>query len=341
MLKQREQQKTLTESADFWLQPDNAQAQLKKLKVLENKIANISTLENKCDNISFLIELYEIEPTIETQTELEKEVVSSLNFADNLKTATLLNGEYDSNPAIVTIHAGSGGTESQDWADMLLRMYARFCERNNFEMELTDCVAGTEAGIKSVEFIVRGENAYGVLSAEKGVHRLVRISPFDSNARRHTSFASVEVIPEIEDVKNIEISPDDLRIDTYRASGAGGQHINKTDSAVRITHLPTGIVVSSQSQRSQIQNRETAYQMLVSKLISLQIEQKKENIKQIQGEVKANEWGSQIRSYVMCPYTMVKDHRTNYETSNVSAVLDGEIMEFINAFLKQRAKGEK
>lgn len=318
-----------------------AQVQLKKLKSLETKISNILKLEEMAENISFLLELYELENSAETLSELEKTVIQSIAYAENLKTATLLNGKYDCNPAIVTIHAGSGGTESQDWAEMLLRMYARFCERNNFEMEITDYIAGLGAGIKSVEFIVRGENAFGILSAEKGVHRLVRISPFDANARRQTSFASVEVIPEIEDVKDVEINQEDLRIDTYRASGAGGQHINKTDSAVRITHLPTGIVVSSQSQRSQIQNRETAYQMLVSKLISLQVQQQKENIKQIQGEVKANEWGSQIRSYVFCPYTMVKDHRTNFETSNVSAVLDGEIIDFINAFLKLRAKGDK
>ena len=293
------------------------------------------------ENLLFLLELLELENSTETLAELEKQVIEAENYAENLKVATLLNGPYDNNAAIVTIHAGSGGTESQDWADMLLRMYVRFCERNGFELEITDYIAGLGAGIKSAEFIVRGENAFGVLSAEKGVHRLVRISPFDANARRHTSFASVEVIPEIEDVKGVEINDEDLRVDTYRASGAGGQHINKTDSAVRITHLPTGIVVSSQSQRSQIQNKETAYQMLVSKLISLQIQQKKENIKQIQGEVKANEWGSQIRSYVMCPYTMVKDHRTGFETSNVSAVLDGEIMGFINQFLKMRAKGDK
>ena len=293
------------------------------------------------ENLLFLLELLELENSTETLAELEKQVIEAENYAENLKVATLLNGPYDNNAAIVTIHAGSGGTESQDWADMLLRMYVRFCERNGFELEITDYIAGLGAGIKSAEFIVRGENAFGVLSAEKGVHRLVRISPFDANARRHTSFASVEVIPEIEDVKGVEINAEDLRVDTYRASGAGGQHINKTDSAVRITHLPTGIVVSSQSQRSQIQNKETAYQMLVSKLISLQIQQKKENIKQIQGEVKANEWGSQIRSYVMCPYTMVKDHRTGFETSNVSAVLDGEIMGFINQFLKMRAKGDK
>ena len=284
------------------------------------------------ENIVFLQELYDLEPTQENLNALETEILQTLKIADNLKTATLLNGKYDNNPAIVTIHAGSGGTESQDWAEMLLRMFSRFCERNKFEMEITDFVAGLGAGIKSAEFIVRGENAFGILSAEKGVHRLVRISPFDSNARRHTSFASVEVIPQIEDIKDVEINSEDLRIDTYRASGAGGQHINKTDSAVRITHLPTGIVTSSQSQRSQIQNRENAYQMLVSKLISLQIQQQKDSIKQIQGEVKANEWGSQIRSYVFCPYTMVKDHRTNYETSNVAQVLDG--------IPKTKSKGE-
>ena len=315
--------------------------ELKKLKGLENKISSIVKLEQLHENLMFLLELYKLESSAETLLELEKQVIEAQNYAENLKVTTLLNGQYDNNPAIVTIHAGSGGTESQDWADMLLRMYVRFCERNGFELEITDYIAGTDAGIKSAEFIVRGENAYGILSAEKGVHRLVRISPFDANARRHTSFASVEVIPEIEDVKGVEINIEDLRVDTYRASGAGGQHVNKTDSAVRITHLPTGIVVASQSQRSQIQNKETAYQMLVSKLISLQIQQKKDNIKQIQGEVKANEWGSQIRSYVMCPYTMVKDHRTAHETSNVMAVLDGEIIDFINEFLKLRARGDK
>ena len=293
------------------------------------------------ENIVFLLDFYEIEPTEETLNALETEILKTEEVAENLKTATLLNGKYDNSAAIVTIHAGSGGTESQDWAEILFRMYKRFCERNSFSLEVTDCVMGIGAGIKSIEFIVRGENAFGVLSAEKGVHRLVRISPFDSNARRHTSFSSVEVIPEIENIKDVEINPEDLRIDTFRASGAGGQHINKTDSAVRITHIPTGIVTSSQSQRSQIQNKENAYQMLVSKLISLQLQQQKDNIKQIQGEVKANEWGNQIRSYVFCPYTMVKDHRTGYETSNVSDVLDGNIMQFINAFLKQKAKGDK
>lgn len=312
---------------------------LKQLKQLDNKAESVNALKKSVEDTDFLLELYDLEPTDEHLGLIEKQVLDTEKNVENIKTQTLLNGEYDNNSAIVTIHAGSGGTESMDWAEMLLRMYSRFCERNGFSMEILDCVMGLEAGIKSVEFIVSGDNAYGILSAEKGVHRLVRISPFDANSRRHTSFASVEVIPEVEEIDSVEISSEDLRIDTYRASGAGGQHINKTDSAVRITHLPTGIVVTSQSQRSQVQNRETAYKALVSKLISLQLEQQKENIKQIQGEVKANEWGSQIRSYVFCPYTMVKDHRTNFETSNINDVMDGDIIDFINAYLKIRAEG--
>lgn len=312
---------------------------LKQLKQLDNKAESVNALKKSVEDTDFLLELYDLEPTDEHLGLIEKQVLDIEKNVENIKTQTLLNGEYDNNSAIVTIHAGSGGTESMDWAEMLLRMYSRFCERNGFSMEILDCVMGLEAGIKSVEFIVSGDNAYGILSAEKGVHRLVRISPFDANSRRHTSFASVEVIPEVEEIDSVEISSEDLRIDTYRASGAGGQHINKTDSAVRITHLPTGIVVTSQSQRSQVQNRETAYKALVSKLISLQLEQQKENIKQIQGEVKANEWGSQIRSYVFCPYTMVKDHRTNFETSNINDVMDGDIIDFINAYLKIRAEG--
>ena len=313
---------------------------LKNLKLIENKIGNVLLLIKQIEDLDFLVELYELEQTENNLNLIEKQLLETENEVEKIKTQTLLNGKYDNNSAIVTIHAGSGGTESMDWAEMLLRMYTRFCERNDFKLEILDCVMGLEAGIKSVEFIVSGINAFGILSAEKGVHRLVRISPFDANSRRHTSFASVEVIPEIEEIDSVEINSEDLRIDTYRASGAGGQHINKTDSAVRITHLPTGIVVTSQSQRSQVQNKETAYKALVSKLISLQLEQQKENIKQIQGEIKANEWGNQIRSYVFCPYTMVKDHRTNYETSNVNDVMDGDIMQFINAYLKIRAEGE-
>ncbi len=249
---------------------------------------------------------------------------------------TLLNGKYDSLNAIVTIHSGAGGTESQDWAEMLFRMYSRYAERAGFKLSVLDMLDGDDAGIKSVSFMVNGENAYGYLKGEKGIHRLVRISPFDSNSRRHTSFASVDVMPEIISSEEIKINPDELRVDTYRSSGAGGQYINKTDSAVRLTHLPTGIVVACQTERSQIQNRETAMKMLYSKLAQLKEEKEQAELKNIQGDLKKIEWGSQIRSYVFCPYTMVKDHRTNYETANIQLVMDGDIQPFINEYLKRK-----
>ena len=252
-----------------------------------------------------------------------------------MEIKTLLSGKYDNNNAIVTIHPGAGGTESQDWAEMLYRMYTRWANKNNYDIKELDYLEGEEAGIKSVTFEVIGENAYGYMKCEMGVHRLVRISPFDSGGRRHTSFASVEVLPEITDDIEIEINPDDLRVDTYRASGAGGQHINKTSSEVRITHIPTNIVVACQSERSQIQNRETAMKMLKSKIFDLKEKEQKEKIEDLKGEQKDIAWGSQIRSYVFCPYTMVKDHRTNYEVGNVEAVMDGEIDKFMEEYLKK------
>ncbi len=248
----------------------------------------------------------------------------------------LLNGPYDKNNAILEIHSGAGGTESQDWASMLLRMYTRWAEKKGYQVEILDYLAGEEAGIKSVTLLIKGHNAYGYLKAEKGIHRLVRISPFDASGRRHTSFASCEVIPEINDDIEIEIRPEDIRVDTFRASGAGGQHVNKTSSAVRITHIPTGIVVSSQAQRSQIQNREQAMKMLRAKLYQKQLEEQEKQLAEIRGEQKEIGWGSQIRSYVFHPYSMVKDHRTNVETGNVQAVLDGEIDEFIDAYLRSQ-----
>lgn len=264
--------------------------------------------------------------------ELKKlEIDVEQNYLD-----TLLNGKYDSLNAIVTIHSGAGGTESQDWAEMLFRMYSRYAERTGFKLSVLDMQDGDDAGIKSVSFMVNGENAYGYLKAEKGIHRLVRISPFDSNSRRHTSFASVDVMPEIISSEEIKINPDELRVDTYRSSGAGGQYINKTDSAVRLTHLPTGIVVACQTERSQIQNRETAMKMLYSKLAQLKEEKEQAELKNIQGDLKKIEWGSQIRSYVFCPYTMVKDHRTNYETANIQLVMDGDLQPFINEYLKRK-----
>lgn len=248
------------------------------------------------------------------------------------------HGKYDSNNAIVTLHPGAGGTESQDWAEMLYRMYTRWANANGYGVKELDYLEGDEAGIKSVTFLVSGDNAYGYLKAEIGVHRLVRISPFDAGGRRHTSFASVEVLPEITDDIEVEINSDDLRIDTYRASGAGGQHVNKTDSAVRITHIPTNIVVSCQSERSQTMNKETAMKMLKSKLLDLKEKENKETISELKGEQKDIAWGSQIRSYVFCPYTLVKDHRTNYEIGNVDSVMDGNLNDFMQAYLKMISK---
>ncbi len=274
---------------------------------------------------------------MESDEELENQIVEKINYLENelddFKIETLLKGKYDSNNAIITLHAGAGGTEAQDWTEMLFRMYQMYSEKKGYSIKVLDELAGDEAGIKSITFMVVGDDAYGYLKCEKGVHRLVRISPFDSNARRHTSFASVEVMPEIEEKPEIEIRPEDLKVDTYRSSGAGGQHVNKTESAIRITHIPTGFVVSCQTERSQIQNRETAMKMLYSKLAEKQEEEELKKLKDIKGEIKKIEWGSQIRSYVFCPYTLVKDHRTGYETSNIDAVMNGDIQPFINDYL--------
>ena len=256
------------------------------------------------------------------------------------KLATLLSGEYDANNAILTFHAGAGGTEAQDWAQMLYRMYTRWAERHGFKYKILDYLDGDEAGIKSASILIEGENAYGFLKSEAGVHRLVRISPFDASGRRQTSFASLEVMPELSDDTDIEINPSDLKVDTYRAGGAGGQHVNKTESAVRITHIPTGVVVACQNERSQIQNREVAMKMLKAKLAEIKEREHLEKIEDIKGVQKEIGWGSQIRSYVFMPYTLVKDHRTNFEMGNVSAVMDGELDGFINAYLKAKSLGE-
>lgn len=261
-----------------------------------------------------------------------------LKDAKEFETSLLFSGEFDHLNAIIDIHPGAGGTEAQDWADMLLRMYTRFCEQNRLKFQILDYLDGDEAGIKSVTLKISGKHAYGLLKGEKGVHRLVRISPFDANKRRHTSFASVGVIPEFEDVNGIEIKDVDLKIDTYRSSGAGGQNVNKTESAVRITHLPTGIVVSCQVERSQMSNKETAMKMLKSRLMQIEIEKRERELNNIIGEQKNIEWGSQIRSYVFCPYTLVKDNRTNYEEGDVNSVMDGNIMSFITEYLKLEAK---
>ena len=306
----------------------------KKIKHYQSKVDLVKDIENAFDDTNAYIELCEEGEAID-----EKEIEESLHLLeekiDKTKIQTLLNGKYDSYDAIITLHSGAGGTEAQDWAEMLYRMYSMYAEKSSFKIKVLDILNGDEAGIKTITFEVQGDNAYGFLKAEKGVHRLVRISPFDSNARRHTSFASVEVMPKIEEKPNIEIRAEDLKIDTYRSSGAGGQNVNKTESAVRITHLPTGIVVACQVERSQLQNKEIAMQMLYSKLAEKEENEEMEKLASIRGEIKKIEWGSQIRSYVFCPYTLVKDHRTGYEDSNISSVMDGNIQEFINEFLKK------
>ena len=267
--------------------------------------------------------------------EIENDISSVEKTIEEMRLSALLSGKYDKLNAILTLHAGAGGTEACDWTEMLYRMYMYYAEKNGFSLTELDRLEGDEAGIKSVSFKVDGECAYGYLKAEKGVHRLVRISPFDANKRRHTSFASLEVMPEIEDDEDIKVNPEDIRVDTYRASGAGGQHVNKTDSAIRITHIPTGIVVSCQNERSQTQNREMAMKMLVSKLLEKREAERMERDQDIKGEIKKIEWGSQIRSYVFCPYTLVKDHRTGMEISDVQSVMNGNIQPFINDYLKK------
>ncbi|MBR3133232.1 MAG: peptide chain release factor 2 [Clostridia bacterium] len=327
-----------TLNPNFWSNQDNSKTVLEKIKRLKNKVQEFKKVKSKLDNLLEMIELI----IIENDEALANEVISETGLlekeVESLELKTYLSGKYDSNNAILTLHPGAGGTESQDWAEMLYRMYTRWAANNGFEVKEVDYLDGDEAGIKSVTFEVIGENAYGYLKGEMGVHRLVRISPFDSNGRRHTSFASLEVLPEISDDIELDINPDDLRVDTYRASGAGGQHVNKTSSAVRITHIPTNIVVACQSERSQIQNRETAMKMLKSKLLDLKEKEHKDKIEDLKGVQSDIAWGSQIRSYVFCPYTMVKDHRTNYEVGNVQAVMDGEIDGFIDSYLKTLKK---
>lgn len=307
----------------------------KKLRSKQKLLDEISDLDGQSSDIAALIELCESEDDKELFTELQNELSSFDKKQQDLKIVTLLSGKYDACNAIMNIHAGAGGTEAQDWADMLFRMYKMYAEKNGYKLTVIDVLEGDEAGIKNINFIIEGENAYGYLKAEKGIHRLVRISPFDANSRRHTSFASVEVMPELEEAGEIEIKPDELKIDTFRSSGAGGQHINKTESAIRITHIPTGIVVSCQTQRSQIQNKEVAMKMLISKLAEKQEREEMEHLAQIKGEIKKIEWGSQIRSYVFCPYTLVKDHRTGCETSDIQAVMNGDIQEFLNSYLQK------
>jgi peptide chain release factor 2 len=322
------------EAPGFWDDVKEAHKVNKKLRPIEDKLEQFSKITSRQEDAAVMLELVEESGDIDMAQELTNELASLRKDVTELRLKALLRGEYDSNGAILSLHAGAGGTEAQDWVEMLYRMYTRWVERKKYTMRVLDFLAGDEAGVKSVTFEVLGLNAYGYLKAEKGVHRLVRISPFDSSARRHTSFASLDVMPDLEDDDaDIEINSDDLRVDTFRSSGAGGQHVNKTESAIRITHLPSGIVVQCQNERSQIQNRETAMRMLKSKLIEKHESEKLREMQEIKGEMKKIEWGSQIRSYVFHPYSLVKDHRTSEETGNVAAVMDGELDAFINAYL--------
>jgi peptide chain release factor 2 len=324
-----------THADNFWNDVDRARAVNQEITSCNKKIKKVEEIQKNIDDAVSLLELIE-EMNEESEVENAKyEVAKIADKVAELSVEALLKGPYDANNAILTLHAGAGGTEAQDWVEMLYRMYTRYAERSGYKVEELDKLGGEDAGIKSVTFMVEGENAYGYLKAEKGVHRLVRISPFDANKRRQTSFASLEVMPEIIDSGEIKIDPEELRVDTYRSGGAGGQHINKTDSAVRITHIPTGIVVQCQNERSQIQNRATAMKMLTSKLTELHEREMLEQAQAIKGELKKIEWGSQIRSYVFCPYTMVKDHRTGYETADVAGVMDGDLQEFIIEYLKK------
>ena len=322
----------------FWNDNKNSSNVLQKLKNVKNKYNNFNNIKSEIDNLIEMNDFLLIEKDDEMENDLAKNTNKLAKKIENFQIQMLLSGKYDSNNAIITLHPGAGGTESQDWAEMLYRMYSRWANKNDYSVKELDYLEGEEAGIKSVTALISGENAYGYLKSEMGVHRLVRISPFDAGGRRHTSFASLEVLPEISNDTEVEINPSDLRIDTYRASGAGGQHINKTDSAVRITHIPTGVVTSCQSERSQTMNKETAMRMLKSKLIDLKEKENKEKIEDLKGIQKDIAWGSQIRSYVFCPYTLVKDHRTNYETGNIEAVMNGEIEDFMKEYLKQNLK---
>jgi peptide chain release factor 2 len=318
---------------EFWSDNENSQKILQRMKSLKTKLERYDGLQSKWSDIKTLIDLGIEEQDDSIVSELQGLFENFNKELDELIIETLFSGKYDNNNAILTLHAGAGGTEAQDWVQMLLRMYTRWAEKKNFSIKTIDFLDGEEAGIKSVTILVSGENAYGYLKSEKGVHRLVRISPFDASGRRHTSFASLDVLPELDETIEVDINPDDLRVDTYRASGAGGQHVNKTSSAVRITHLPTGVVTSSQSERSQFQNKDTAMKMLKAKLVALKEQEHLEKIDDLKGIQLDIAWGSQIRSYVFCPYTMVKDHRTDYEEGNVNSVMDGEIDGFINAYL--------
>ena len=323
----------------FWDDTQNSQKILQRSAKLKDKLASMESLRNLWDDAMTLCELANEEGDLTVLPDAQAEIEKLSQDLEQQRLQTLLTGEYDAKNAILTFHAGAGGTEAQDWADMLYRMYNRWAERHNYKVKLLDYLDGEEAGLKSASILIEGENAYGFLKGENGVHRLVRVSPFDASGRRHTSFASLEVMPEIDDTVEVEINPADIKMDVYRASGAGGQKVNKTSSAVRLTHIPTGIVVACQVERSQYQNRDVAMRMLKSKLLEIKEREHLDKIEDIKGVQKEIAWGSQIRSYVFMPYTMVKDHRTGYETGNVNAVMDGDLDGFIHAYLKALSQG--
>ncbi|MCF6465258.1 peptide chain release factor 2 [Clostridium sp. Cult2] len=322
---------------DFWEDSDRAQKIMQKVSNLKGQVKEYEDLLGRIEDLEVLIELAIEEEDYQVYKEIEVYFEMLSKKAEEFKLSTLLKGEYDKNNAILSIHSGAGGLEAQDWAEMLLRMYKRWAEQKSFQVEILDLLSDTEGGIKSVTMLIKGYNAYGYLKSEKGVHRLVRISPFDSSNRRHTSFASIDIYPELDDDIDIEINESDIKIDTYRASGAGGQHVNTTDSAVRITHIPTGVTVQCQNERSQHSNRLTAMNMLKAKLVQLKEEEQKERIEDLQGKYTQIAWGSQIRSYIFHPYSLVKDHRTEAEIGDVNRVMDGDIDLFINEYLKQKA----
>lgn len=344
-----EQKKQLDEQAaqpDFWNDVENTKKVLKEQKTVNEKVSSYENLVRMYEDAQTMLELAaeeEFDSEEEQESFLQDIRTSLKEIAQRIeeeKLSALLSGEFDQNNAILSFHAGAGGTEAQDWVQMLYRMYARWSERHHFKVKVLDYLAGEEAGIKSASILITGTNAYGFLKSEHGVHRLVRISPFDASGRRQTSFASLEVMPEIDDDYDIEINPADLKIDTYRSGGAGGQHVNKTESAIRITHIPTGVIVACQNERSQHQNREVAMKMLKSKLVKIKEREHLKRIEDIKGEQQQIGWGSQIRSYVFMPYTLVKDHRTNCESGNINAVMDGDLDLFINAYLKAASQGE-
>lgn len=337
LVKEVDELEEISAKPDFWDDMENSQRTMQRIGSLKAKIQSYESLKNDYEDALVMIELADDEEDADLLEDCTSSVDDIENRIESLTLSTLLSGEFDDNNAILTFHAGAGGTEAQDWAEMLFRMYNRWGERHGYKVSTLDYLDGDVAGVKSATILIEGENAYGYLRGEMGIHRLVRVSPFDSSGRRHTSFASLEVMPEINDDVDVEIREEDIKMDVYRASGAGGQKVNKTSSAVRLTHVPTGIVVSCQIERSQHQNREVAMRMLKSKLVEIKERENLERIEDIKGDQKEIAWGSQIRSYVFMPYTMVKDHRTSYEMGNITAVMDGDLDGFINAYLKMKS----